>query len=325
MKKNLPVQIGANFVLITSQNLVPTVFPPANKVNHVVERMIPPGLCNQLDRTMESPGNRFPLPEMQTEESAGLGFGVSMLLLVSVLAVRFTRQKNRPPPPRRVPGSVWQTWVRWSAAISLLAFMTQSNLTAAGRLLTPYYLLLPPILLVVTGHERLVTRRWWRVAAFAVFLIAAGLLVVSPPRPLFPVAVFLDKVHAMAGQHPALARAESVYSVYRNRSDGFAPVRAVLPPAVKVLGLITYDDPETSLWRPFGSRRIEHVCPQDTAEDLKQRGVEYVLVKTDGFESRFGGSPDDWIKRMNAQIIQKIPLNLRASRGVLDWYLVKLN
>jgi len=27
---------------------------------------------------------------------------------------------------------------------------------------------------------------------------------------------------------------------------------------------------------------------------------------------------------MNAQVIQTMPLNLRASRGALDWYLVKL-
>jgi hypothetical protein len=88
--------------------------------------------------------------------------------------------------------------------------------------------------------------------------------------------------------------------------------------------MVTYDDPETSLWRPFGSRRIEHVCPGDTAADVKARGVEYILLK----EKNFGWSNytlEDWLQRMNAQVVWKIPLNLRASSGPLDWYLVKLN
>ena len=324
MEKNLPVQIGGNIVLITSQNLAPPVFPLANQWNHAVERALPTKLSYQLDQTMETPGGRFPLPEMQMEEGAGLGFGVSVLLLVSVLAVGFRWQKNPPMPRHQAPGSIWQTSVRWSPAVSLFVLMTQSNLLAAGRLLTPYYALLVPMLLVGGGHERLLTRRWWRASAFAVFLIAAGLLVVSPPRPLFPVGMFLEKVHTAAAQHPALKRMETVYSVYRDRSDGFAPARAALPPDVKVLGLITYDDPETSLWRPFGSRRIDHICPGDTAADLKQRGIEYVLVREEFLRSGFNCSLDDWLKQMNAQVVQKIPLNLRASKGALDWYLVQL-
>ena len=121
-----------------------------------------------------------------------------------------------------------------------------------------------------------------------------------------------------------LKRVETVYSVYRNRSDGFAPVRAGLPPEVKILGLIAYDDPETSLWRPFGSRRIEHVCPGDTSADLKRQGIEYVLVGEEVLKEWFKCSLDDWLKQMNAQVVQKIPLNLRASKGALDWYLVQL-
>jgi len=102
------------------------------------------------------------------------------------------------------------------------------------------------------------------------------------------------------------------------------PAVAVLPPDVKILGLVTFDDPETSLWRPFGSRRIEHVCPGDTSADLKRQGIEYVLVGEEVLKEWFKCSLDDWLKQMNAQVVQKIPLNLRASKGALDWYLVQL-
>ena len=94
---------------------------------------------------------------------------------------------------------------------------------------------------------------------------------------------------------------------------------------MKVLGCIAYDSLETSLWRPFGSRRIIHICPGDTPGDLKRRGIEYVLVRTESFQNWFGCSPDDWVRRMNAQLVQKIPLVLRAATGTQDWYLVKFN
>jgi hypothetical protein len=39
----------------------------------------------------------------------------------------------------------------------------------------------------------------------------------------------------------------------------------------------------------------------------------------------FKCSLDDWLKRMNAQVVQKVPLTLRAAVGTTDWYLVKLD
>ena len=89
---------------------------------------------------------------------------------------------------------------------------------------------------------------------------------------------------------------ETVYSVFHQRSDAFAPARDALPPGLKILGLVTYDDPETSLWRPFGSRRIVHVCPEDTAADLKSSGVGYILVKGEAFGKWFPGPMDEWLK-----------------------------
>ena len=120
------------------------------------------------------------------------------------------------------------------------------------------------------------------------------------------------------------ARVQTVYSVYRERNDAFAPVRAVLPAGRPVLGFITFDDPETSLWRPFGSRRIEHVCPGDTAAGLKAAGVNYVLIKPAVLGSSFHCPLDDWLNAMNAEIVATIPLRLRAGTERNDWYLLRL-
>lgn len=313
---------GVETTLVAMNNLAPPLFPFTKLWNDNVERTMPRGWRERLDKTMESGSAvaAFNLPELQIEENAGLGFGVSVLLIISAAATMF---QNRPMEMKRAT-SIWQTSVRVAPFVSLLAILANSNAITISRVIAPYYALIIPFFLANPAHERLVTRCWWRTLAFVVFAIAAILLIVSPPRPLFPVRILLERIHAKTAQHPAMARVEEVYSVYRDRWDSFAPVREALPQNWRVLGLVTYDDPETSLWRPFGARRIEHVRPEDTAGDLKARGVEYVLVKTDGFENWFGRSPDDWAKRMNAEIVRVIPLNLRASVGPRDWYLVKL-
>ncbi|HEV2318364.1 MAG TPA: hypothetical protein VGV18_01335, partial [Verrucomicrobiae bacterium] len=120
-----------------------------------------------------------------------------------------------------------------------------------------------------------------------------------------------------------VARVDEVYTVYRERNHAFAPVLAELPPETRVLGLISYDDPTTSLWQPFGSRQIACVKPSDSAAWLKSRGVQYILARSTLFGDRF---PDftDWREKMNAVDIRELTLNLRAGTGPVKWYLLKL-
>jgi hypothetical protein len=304
---------GANTFLLGIQNFVPPVFPFTGWWHDFFVRHLPSALSGQLEHAMEVGLRTFDVGMLQIEEGAGLGFGVCALLLASIVAARFAH-----PEVSRWRPSIWLQAVRWSPTFSLWVLMCHSWVVAISREIAPYYALLLPILLARPGQAWLVNRRWWRWWALPVFVMAAGLLVVSPARPLFPVQ------HLLA--FPSLpARMRNVYSVYQNRHDAFAPVLAVLPSDLKVLGLVAYDDPETSLWRPFGSRRIEHVCPGDTAADLKARGVGYILLREETFVSWFHCPLAAWQQRMNAQVVQKFPLNLRASRGPLDWYLVKLD
>jgi hypothetical protein len=311
-------------VLLALGNFVPPVFPLAGQWNQYADRAMPAWLDERLQQTIIGPDSKLQLPEMQIEEDAGLGFGVCVLLLASMVAVMFAG-RNHPGDIRPVDrGRKWQTCVRLAPIVSLVALLSQSNMGVTSRLVIAYYAFLLPPVLVCAGHEWVVTRRWWRISAFAVFIMAAGLLVVSPARSLFPALTIMEKLQARRPDSHLLARLREVYSVYRGRNDGFAPARALLPPDLKVLGMVTFDDPETSLWRPFGSRRIEHVCSGDTAVELKQRGIEYILVREEVLGLWFNCPANDWLKRMNAQVIQTIPLNLRASRGARDWYLIKL-
>jgi hypothetical protein len=98
-----------------------------------------------------------------------------------------------------------------------------------------------------------------------------------------------------------------------------------LPRDASPLGLITFDDPETSLWRPFGSRKILHVPHNDPPEVTRTRGIRYVLVSCFALSDTFGTSVSDWIARNNAEIIERFQLDLRAGRGPTEWLLVKIN
>lgn len=293
------------------QNLVPPVFPLADRWDRLMDHKLPDALITRLDRTMEAQKCRFYVEQMQIEENAGLGFGLSVLLLASLVAALLGARGSTSG------SSWWMTCVRWSPFISLLALIAQSNLYPVARLLTPYYPLLVAPFLAIRGHDRVVKQGWWRMMALAVFGLAVIPLVVSPARPLFPVQTLLNRMHH------APERVKAVYTVYRERNDAFAPVRALLPADETVLGLTTFDDPETSLWRPFGSRRIVHVCPDDQPADLERQKVRYVLVKAGMFGPWFPGSFEEWVKKMNLEVVQKISLNLRAADGPEDWYLVK--
>jgi len=115
-----------------------------------------------------------------------------------------------------------------------------------------------------------------------------------------------------------------VYSVYEQRADAFRPAREALPPGANPLGLITGDAPEASLWRPFGSRRVLHVCRDDTPEDIRRRGIQYVLASSGVLEQNWKVSLDQWLTKNNAELVQRVSLDLRAGDGSFDWYLIKL-
>jgi hypothetical protein len=319
------LRTAANLTLVTFQNLAPPVFPEADQWNHLIQKTIPPDLHLKLLQTIsETPAAELQVQQMQIEENAGLGFGVMILLILSAIIAVIKQGKLISPMLFHSPEDLWRSAIMLSPWISTFALLTQSEVYPIGRILAPYYVLLLPLLLTASAHDQLIKKIAWRGAAFIVFAMAAGLLIICPARPLFPAETILAKIQAHHPDSMQLARAEEVYLVYHDRSNAFTPLVNLLPPGLKTLGFVTYDDPETSLWKPFASRRIIHVCPNDSREYLKNQGIEYILAKDELFGKQFPAF-NDWLKQMNAQVVQKIRLNIRASVGAADWSLVKLN
>jgi hypothetical protein len=319
------LRTAVNITLIGLFNLTPPVFPEADRWNRFMQNTIPPKLHLKLEQTMAEPDAMgLQVQQMQIEECAGLGFGVTIFLVVSVVIAARGSGKLFSTIQFHPPEAVWRTAIILTPWISAFALITRSEVYPIGRILAPYYVLLLPLLLAFPAHEPLVKKFAWRTGAFLVFAMAAGLVIICPARPLFPVETILGAIQAHHPDSKLLARAEEVYSVYHDRSHAFAPAINTLPLGLKVLGFVTYDDPETSLWQPFGSRQIVHVCPDDSPAYLKSRGIEYILAKNDRFGTQFPAF-GDWLKQMNAAVVQKIHLNLRASGESADWWLVELN
>ena len=314
--KNAPVlRAISNTVLITEQNLMPPVFPMAKAWNQLLKKSLPAGLSRRLHEIVAEPGAvEFTAWEIQIEEAASLGFGVVGLLGLSVLAAR-----------RILLADIFSLscCLRLAPWVSLAALLSQSEVAPLGRILAPYYLLLIPLLIAGPAQAEIIRRRWWRAVAFMSYFIAAGLLVISPARPLFPRDFLLQKIHALAAQYPACDRIEVVYSVYRDRNDCFAPVCAVLPAEAAVLGVVTYDDPETSLWRPFGGRRILHIRNNDSPADIRARGIRNALVNETTLKDRYQTTFAEWRRQRGAELIREFKLRLRAGRDPEIWFLVR--
>ena len=320
-----PLRLVSNVFMVAIQNLVPPVFPGYKIWDQAVQNALPPALNHRLQQAFVEPGAAgFKLDSMQTEENAGLGFGVSLLLLASMAAAARQNGWKLFYWQFDSRAAAWLTVLRWLPWISLLALLEQSTIFTIGRVLTPYYGLLLPALLAGPAPARLVRQSWWRMLAGVVFILALGLLTVLPARPLFPAQTVFADLAGPAPQNSLVQLAHRTYGIYAQRHNAFAPVLALLPPDVKTLGLFTYDDPEAALWQPFGSRRIEHVCPSDTAADLNQKGIHYVLILPHKLEGWFHQTAPAWVHSLGGTVVQIIPLDIRVTDGPQDWWLVKL-
>jgi hypothetical protein len=321
-KKTHPIlHLENNALLIAAQNVVPPVFPLAGAWNRLIRTILPPDRVGKLEDIFEPGAVYLELPDLQTEESAGLGLGVSLLAVSSFLATSLSRRgPGRPVLSARQ--RLFRAAILASVWLTLLPLMAVSGSATPARYLAPQYVLLLPVLLLGQSGDWIRHCRWWRWASVLVFLMAAGLVIVSPARPLWPARSVLSGLDSHGSR--LLERAQIVYAVYGERADAFARVRELLPGDATTVGMVTFDDPETSLWRPFGSRRVHHVLPQDSRQTLDEQGIKYVLVNSHTFSQRFTMPLDQWQAGLRADLVEKLSLKLKASLDPCGWYLMRL-
>ncbi|MCS7337355.1 MAG: hypothetical protein NZ739_03845 [Verrucomicrobiae bacterium] len=325
-----------NAVAIPTYNFAPPVLPMAERINAWINSRIPTVVATRLKECFGGEV-RVRFVELASEEFAGLGLGVSALIGISLVAriggmLKRAQEGKLKGPWYKGEGSTFQTFVAVCPYLALGVLMAKGGWPYPVRYLAPYYPLLFPILLAGPEQTKLVAARWWHNLGLATFFLAGVLVVLSPARPLLPMKWFLERIHTAQPNH-LTARALRVYTIYSQRSDAFKPVRGLLPPETKVLGLVTWGDPEASLWMPFGSRRILHVCAGDTGAELRAKGIQFVLVKELAFnwpfQSRgpnwpFDGTLASWVARQQGEIMGTLELDFKASGAPEKWFLVRL-
>lgn len=310
----------ANVGGILIYNFQPPIFPFTKQWEAGVARLIPSDFAAQLKANMEGGLSRFPTAELMTEETAGLGCGVSLLLLLVLLRKLF--------PPRGLTGFARTGFfttgnlVALGAWCSLLVIISQVGYVGPARYLLPLYVLLCVPFLTGAVPEWLTRQRFWRWAGLAVFALALPVLILSPQRPLWPAQTVLRAMNAETSTNRWLQRTWTVYSVYGSRAESFDPILKLLPPGQPVLGFVGMDSPEAALWQPFGTRRIRHIRMDDTAANIRARGIKYALVNADVLPHNRGMNYDAWLQRVEAQPFAALPLKIRAGKPAEDWRLI---
>jgi hypothetical protein len=316
--KNPVAGIVGNAVLLITNNFVPTFFPMAHWWNAHSLSLFPGVLVRLMNANFEH-GYEM-LGEMPTEDWAGIGFGVSMLVLISLIAGPFAKRKTA-SSRFTFHGSRFILLAPW---ISLLAYCMKTGMVTPARLITPYYPLLLPLLLVGAAQSQIVRRRWWKALAGIVLLLALAALIVTPPRPLWPSNTILAKAVARHPNQSQLQRAQKVYQVYRQRSDPLAAVREHFPRDLKAVGFMgTDDDLDISLWKPYGSRRVEPFFFEDSPGHIRQLGIQYAVISGLNLGDKHA-TIDEWMQKVGAELLFTTNATMTVSQGPEPWYLVRL-
>jgi hypothetical protein len=341
--KNPWVGLWGNGFLLLLHNLAPPIFPAAGWWNASALSVLPPAMARPIEANFEN--GSIQLRELPTEDWAGLGFGLSALVLVSRLAglagtgcttfqplARLTPAARRSASgPEAAPvfgGDALPSGLRWAviaaAWVALMAYCVKSGMNDGARLISPYYPLLLPLLLMGRRQSEIVRRRWWRVMAGAALGLAFLVLGLTPGRPLCPAQAVLSRALARHPGQPLLARALNVYAVYAARSDPLANVRALLPPGLRVVGFLADgNDIDISLWRPYFERRVKHVLLADTGAAIRERHIRWLVVGG-AFLASQHTTLADWQRRAGADLVASATATILVAEGPQPWYVMRL-
>jgi hypothetical protein len=310
----------ANGIMYSLENVAPPVFPFASAWNRAADALTPASLAVLLQRHFEPGAAHWRLSEIQLEEGAGLGFGMTTLLGLSVLAVILGRRgQDRLSATAR--GGLIARLACLTPWISLFYLMVKLNMTGAVRYLAAYYPLLAMGLLLNPAQTGLVRRTWWRSWALFACGLAGLLLVISPARPLWPSGWVFEHYGSRLRSSKLGTRALDAYETKSRRAEVFAPLIALLPADASVVGYAADDFPETSLWKPFGSRRILHIKVTDSGAEMRQRGIKYVLLTTQHLKESWA----EWLQKNDARELHALTLKMWGSLPPFTWHLVELN
>jgi len=310
---NTRAALIGNSMCLAQQILMPPVLPGTAKLNDWVDDHIPASIQRLLhDEFPRYTGTKF--NEFPIEEGAGLGLGITVLLLIPLLATGFT-------PRGFLPG--FKSLVAWAAWAAALVYMCKMGSEATARLMLPYYPLLCVPFLLLPAQQRLLRHRWWRGLLVLVALSALPAMVLSATRPLWPGKAVAAKVLAAHPNSPRWQRMFNVYDTYSKRNDLLAPLREQLPADVREVGVIIREnDAEYSLWRPFGHRKVIEIDGDVLSRISRPDRLEWVVVNETEWTQHSPTPLPEWVASHGGSVVKTASITSFVSDGPGIWYLV---
>jgi hypothetical protein len=309
--KNPGAAFFGNSLLLLQQSFLPPVLPGAHAINDWLNEKMPASWRQTLKE-------KFPryylnhLNELPQEETAGLGLGVTLLLLTSIAAAiwGFTRKQSF---PKISP-------VGLAAGISILFFMLKMGSEATARLLLPYYPLVIVPLLLLPMQNRLLHFRVWKIFMLLAALSVLPVVILSPSRPLWPALSASKWLAQRYPEKPAVQRMQEVYFAYAHRNDTLAPLRARMPGDVLKIGFFAgSNDTDYSLWRPFGSRQVFYLQADADKSVRIPDGIKWIVIKRIAWQEAGEPPLEEWADRHGAKIIASVSIETLVSGGEQTW------
>jgi hypothetical protein len=303
------LQLGINTVL-------PPIFPVAERWNSAVAPTLIEMRPIAWIRTL-FPRLSLTTRELAAEESAGLGGGIAILWMILLLAAARSSRNLGMSPPARCRRRIGLPWgILAGGLIAFAVFLVKMGSEAGPRLLAPYYPILLFAVLLLVGARHPTRQRWWRLTTYAVSLIPIIILIMQPARPLFPVELVIQTLPKEGAIGRLSSRIMTVYRTYQVRADVLAPVRDLIPSSVREIGFIgTEDDPEPSLWRPFGHRTVHDIVHPLDAASLP----DFVALSESWLTEQAGQPVEHWAKVVGMEEVGCAKITLKVQVGVETW------
>ena len=259
------------------------------------------------------------------EGNAGIGLGICILIFATFLVLHRQRKDSSGGNLIRHDRLLFLLrLVPWGL---LLLFMAKVGTSSSARHLAPYYIFLFPLFLVKIGHAKVVRQRRWQRLGLEIMAFTAIVAAGAGNRPLLPLPVLWEMLHAKFPQNGIVT---DQYSRYADSDFVAATARKnflnkYLPPDETVVGYhpIVCDVDEPALWLPYGRRRVECDSPGDSPEHLRALGVHYVVVHLYPRD----GSIANWMEKHHATLAGEYTFPNPSATTFMppELYLVRLN
>ena len=251
----LGLKLIGNLYLIIGQNLQPPLFPWATNWNIFAIIIVYTGPLHVLNDIFES---RFLLLyTTQDDQTAGIGMGVTIVLIYTLIRVWRMRQNVIQK------AFDWHLfWIHVAAWVAFTVVLLSSSLVQISRLISPYYIVIVARLLLSPNHLYLIRSKHWK------------LLVIFPPYLAILFLLF------QIGVGPSSIDKSQLIYVRARDNTSINTFLATLdsPEPAHVALARKWWEVEAPFWQPYGKRSVEYIRPTDSIETLHERHLTFIII-----------------------------------------------